>query len=238
VDDIDEEEIARQMSIIDWNLYTVIRPNEFLLKSWTRNVSRAPNLIALQKRFNDVAKWVATCILNDRKVAGKGKAKSLTRFLRVADYLRNLNNFLSLGAIYTGIANTAVYNLKGLTRELNKQQLETLHELERLFSCEGSYKNYRTAYNAAKPPCIPFIGVHLRDISIVEDCDMDKIKGTINFSKRLVLYRIITTTLRYQPIPYPYYTVHQVAVFLQGFNLESDKSIYDRGVLLNTEDVN
>jgi len=238
LDDIDEEEIARQLSVIDWTLYTAIRPTEFLQKAWTRHKHRAPNLVAFIKRFNDLTKWVAIGIINERKASGKGKgSRLLPRLIRIADHLRSQNNFFSLCAIYTGITNTAVYYIKGLTRDLSKQQLEILNDLERLFSCESLFKSYRAAYNAAKPPCIPFIGVHIRDLSLIEDCEHDKVKNMINFSKRLTLWRDITSSLRYQPISYPYHKVHQVAVFLQDFKLEGE-DIYQRAAELNTDDPN
>jgi len=215
LDDVDEEEIARQMCILDFELYARVKPAGLLLKSWERHKARSPNIVALIARFNKVVKWVAGSVLGSGKLVGK-RPKVVPRFLRIAEHLRALNNFFSLGAIYTGLTCSKVHHqFRNLTQSLSSQQQSVLSDLEKLFSYESNYKNYRAAYGAAKPPCIPLISVHLRDIAFIEDCSPQKISGLINFEKRQRLRKFIDAFLSYQPIPYHYHKVYQIMVFLQ-----------------------
>lgn len=257
LDDIDEEEIARQLCLIDFELYAKVRPSEFLLKSWERHKGRAPGVVAVVARYNAVMKWVTTTVLQDRDPTSRTATSSnsssnsssvgtptsfssksrahrvIPRFIRIAEHLRNLNNFLSLSAIYAGLTSSAVHqHFKSLTMTLSTQQHNILHELEKLLSPESNYKNYRAAYSAARPPCIPLIGVHLRDISFTEDCNPDEMQGLINFEKRQQLWRVISAYLSYQPIPYNYHKVHQIMVFLQDLKVEHGSSALSKLDLL------
>eukprot|EP01112_Ceratiomyxa_fruticulosa_P011145 TRINITY_DN3001_c0_g1_i1.p1 TRINITY_DN3001_c0_g1~~TRINITY_DN3001_c0_g1_i1.p1 ORF type:complete len:583 (-),score=79.47 TRINITY_DN3001_c0_g1_i1:85-1833(-) len=231
LDDIDEEEIARQLCVIDHDLYSAIKPSEFLLKSWARPQFRhkAVNLVAFLKRFNDLSKWVASVMSTERR-SRTPKTKMLVRFLKICEHLKALNNFHSLMAIYIGLSvNSIKQVVRTMRKEIHNKQLETLAELDRLFSYEGSYKNYRQAYEASSSPCIPYIGVHLRDITFAEEGTPDKFNSImINFYKRTTIWKMIDDTLRFQSIPYNYQRVHQIQVFLTNFKIDPESAIYDK----------
>ena len=70
-----------------------------ILKSWERHKIRSPNVLAMVARYNNVMKWVSACVLGERE-RGKGRLKVVPRFIRIAEHLRNLNNFFSLSAMY------------------------------------------------------------------------------------------------------------------------------------------
>lgn len=225
LDDVDEEEIARQLCLIDFEFYARVRPAELLLKSWERHKPRAPNVIAMIARYNQLVNYVrdSTLVACKKEKDGKGKQKTVPRFLRIAEHLRNLNNFLSLSAIMTGLTCSKVrWETKNLLQNLNIQQQNTFHELEKLISYENNYKGYRATYSTARPPCIPLIGIHLRDISFTEDCSSDKIDGLINWEKRQQLWRVISAFLSYQPIPYNYHKVHQIMIFLRDLKVDTE----------------
>ncbi|KAK5577928.1 hypothetical protein RB653_002876 [Dictyostelium firmibasis] len=222
-DDIDEEEIARQLCCIDFALYELIKPSEFLIKGWTKPQFRnkAVNLLNMMRRFNDFTKWIAASILNEQN--SKGRSKLLGRFLKISEHLRANNNFHSLMAIYGGINNTHVFRTKAIRKDLSRQQQETYAELERLFASENSFRNYRIAYKDAKPPCIPFLGIHLRDLAFVDESNPDRINNLLNLNKRRIIWKVIVNTMRYQPIPYYFLKVHQISLFLTELKTESEQ---------------
>ncbi|EFA78501.1 Ras guanine nucleotide exchange factor [Heterostelium album PN500] len=156
-DDIDEEEIARQLCLIDFQMYESIKSQEFLIRGWNKPQyrSKAPNLLAMMRRFNDFTKWVASCLLSEQQT--KGKSKLLAKFLKISEHLKSLSNFHSLMAIFGGINNTLVWRTKAVRKDLSKQQQETYADLEKLFHSDQNFKAYRLAYKDAKPPCIPFL---------------------------------------------------------------------------------
>ncbi len=163
-----------------------IRSSEQLSQSWERHKIRSPNVVAIIARFNAIVKWVTSSVLGERNKlpTGKVKPKAIPRFLRTAEHLKNLHNYLSLSAMYlavvmiiilytlfhstryTGLSSSTIhYQHKNIFQTLTNQQQNTLHDIEKLLSHEGNYKNYRSAYEAVSAPCIPLFGVHLRDIS-------------------------------------------------------------------------
>jgi len=223
-DDIDEEEIARQLCLIDFTLYEQIKPSEFLIKGWTKPQyrSKAVNLLNMMRRFNDFTKWVASSLLNEQN--SKGRTKLLGRFLKISEHLRSMNNFHSLMAIFGGINNTHVFRTKAIRKDLSKQQQETYAELEKLFLSDTNYKNYRIAYKDAKPPCIPFLGVHLRDLAFVDEGSPDKVNQMINLNKRRTIWKVISNTMRYQPISYNFLKVHQISLFLTELKVDVEQT--------------
>lgn len=58
LDDIDEEEIARQITIIDYNLYEKIKPSELLSKNWSsaQLKYKCTNLNNCLSRFNELSR--------------------------------------------------------------------------------------------------------------------------------------------------------------------------------------
>ncbi|EGG23773.1 Ras guanine nucleotide exchange factor [Cavenderia fasciculata] len=222
-EDIDEEEIARQLCLIDFGMYESIKPTEFLIKGWVRPSyrSKAVNLLSLMKRFNDFTKWISHSLLIEQQNT-KGKSKLLGKFLKIAEHLRTLNNFHSLMAIFGAINSTSVYRTKTIRKDLSKQQQETYADLEKLFHSDNNYKSYRLAYKDAGPPCIPFMGIHLRDLTYVDECTNDKIDGMINLNKRRTLYHVISNTRKYQSVPYNFLKVHQIQAFLTELRIDND----------------
>lgn len=63
--DINPIEIARQLSLIDYKIFSSIQPKEFLNQAWSKEAlkARAPNVRAMIKRSNDVRLRVLSCFL-------------------------------------------------------------------------------------------------------------------------------------------------------------------------------
>jgi hypothetical protein len=57
--------IARELTLIEFSLFYNIRPRELLDQAWQREdkEKKAPNVSLLIARFNEVAFWIATEIL-------------------------------------------------------------------------------------------------------------------------------------------------------------------------------
>ncbi|EFA76027.1 Ras guanine nucleotide exchange factor [Heterostelium album PN500] len=62
IDDIDPVEMARQLTIIEFDMYRQIASKELLSLSWQKNdkETRSPNLLKMIHRFNEVSNWVVT----------------------------------------------------------------------------------------------------------------------------------------------------------------------------------
>ena len=81
--DVPPEEIARQLALIDFELYARIQAHECLNQAWTKKEVRpspAPHIRAMIAHFNTTSAWVATEIVTAE--TGRRKA-TLTKFIQV-----------------------------------------------------------------------------------------------------------------------------------------------------------
>ena len=67
-----------------------------------------------------------------------------------------------------------------------------------------NFGKYREKLHEANPPCIPFLGVYLTDLTFIEDGIASIIKNTdlINFTKRTKTAEVIRDIQQYQNVPY------------------------------------
>ncbi|KAJ3446948.1 guanine nucleotide exchange factor [Anaeramoeba flamelloides] len=225
--DIDELEIARQLSIIDSKIFLKIKPAELLNCAWSKEKlkHRAKNLLDFIDRFNNISLWVATLIIKPERV--RDRKKVYIKFVKIIDHLFQLNNFHSLTSILSGLASSAVHRLSYTLSEIKDTANEKLQNLKQIMSAKESYKNYREQLKILKPPCVPFIGVFQTDLVFIEDGNPDYINGNlINFSKRKLVYHVIHQLQYFQSSNYNLHPVYQIASFLNHFPRLEKKELY------------
>ena len=208
--DIPEDEVARELTRIDWIMYCSIKPRDLI-----RHVSLAgdqkdkckslENFNRMIHQFNHVAFWVANVILLRDKP--KHRARALERFMSIAWKLRYLNNYNSLGAVISGINSIAVHRL-AQTRELIPAPTQKqFMRLEILMGSQRSHSAYRLAWTNTATQRIPFLPLHLRDLVLAEQGNrtlMVDVDGErINWKKFEIMGEVILGIQRSQELPYP-----------------------------------
>ena len=59
-----------------------------------------------------------------------------------------------------------------------------MEKLQNIVSSDGRFKNLREALRRCDPPCIPYIGMYLSDLSFIEEGTPTVTEdGLLNFSK-------------------------------------------------------
>lgn len=233
IHDIEEEEIARQLTLIEFDTYAAIKPSELLNQSWNKPKlkHRAQNVARMIDRFNQVSMWVATMIMKVAKV--KPRARMMAKFIKIAEHLRDLNNYNSLMAIIAGLSFSSVFRLHWTREEMPAQPQKTMKELEQIMSSESSFKVYRQRLAASDPPCIPYLGVYLTDLTFMDE-NPDNITvetshgcvSLINFAKRKMVYNVISLIQQYQQKSYNLQPVHQIAQFLTKLPAMDEQELY------------
>ena len=208
--DIPEEEVARELTRIDWIMYHSIRPRDLI-----RHVSLAndqkykckslENFNRMIHLFNHVAFWVANVILLRDKP--KHRARALEKFMSIAWKLRYLNNYNSLGAVISGINSIAVHRL-AQTRELIPAPAQKqFMRLEILMGSQKSHSAYRLAWANTPTQRIPFLPLHLRDLVLAEQGNRTYVAGAegerINWKKFEIMGEVIVGIQKSQEVPYP-----------------------------------
>src|SRR5438105_572408 len=81
------------------------------------------------------------------------------------------------------------------------QAKATLEKFNRLLNTKNNFQNYRHTLNRAKSPCIPYIGVYLRDMTFIEEGNPDVYEnGLVNFDKMHLNGLQIINVHRYQEV--------------------------------------
>ena len=101
---IDPIEVARQLTIIDAEMYKKDKVTEFVeLKpgtpSYTR-VTQYSHIVDMNKRVDDIANWTVTTILLFQDISNR--VVMLRRFIEIAGHIEEMNNFQSLAGICKG----------------------------------------------------------------------------------------------------------------------------------------
>lgn len=221
IHDVDEEEIARQLTLVEFDIYSRIKPWELFDQAWNKKKlkHRAVNVLGHIELFNSVSYWTAYSILNVDKL--RSRVRMMTRFIKIAEALRKLNNFNSLMAILAGLGNAAVHRLKFTKEEQPVAVQRVLGDLSKIMSNEQAFRLYRETLVRADPPCIPYLGVYLTDLTFIEDGNPKEIihpeskKGLINFYRRKLVYNVISLVQQYQQLSYNLQPVYQIAQFFQ-----------------------
>jgi len=172
---VDPQEIANQLTLIDHQIYSTIRPHELLFQAWNKPQlrHRAPNVLRMISRTNNVALWVASSILWQPKLVDR--ANVMSKLIQVAEHLRKLNNFNSMFAVISGLLLSSINRLKFTRDKVPKKIMQTFDTLVELMSNRRSFKVYRDTLATTAPPCIPYLGVYLTDITFIEEGNMDYI---------------------------------------------------------------
>lgn len=92
--DIAPEELARQLTLLEYELYKKIKSYEFLGQSFAKKdrETRAPNITAMISRFFMVSDWVATEIVKQDDF--KERVKVLQHFIQTAEVAAKFIAFL------------------------------------------------------------------------------------------------------------------------------------------------
>jgi RasGEF domain/RasGEF N-terminal motif len=224
----DEAEIARQLTLIEFELYASIKPVELLNQAWNKVElrHRAPNVLKVIARSTLMSMWIASCIVWQPTV--KERLRLIAKIAKIVEHLMALNNFNALTAILAGLDNAAVYRMKHTRDSVPRDQQALFQSVRDLMSHDSSYALYRQRLHNVDPPCVPFIGVFLTDLTFIEEGNADNTKqGLINFAKRGRIYKAIEEIQQYQQISYASLKlVDHIAWFFAELPANNDEELY------------
>ncbi|XP_052788313.1 rap guanine nucleotide exchange factor 1-like isoform X2 [Mya arenaria] len=185
-------DIAEQMTLIDANLFQQIEIPECLLWAKEQSEELSPNLTKFTEHFNKMSYWCRTRILTQNDA--KEREKYMVKFIKIMRHLRKINNFNSFLALLSALDSSPVSRL-----DWQRQHVEALKDFSQLIDSKGSFRSYRQALADTDPPCIPYIGLILQDLTFInignQDCLSD---GNINFAKRWQQFHILDSMRRFR----------------------------------------
>ncbi|KAJ1982201.1 hypothetical protein H4R33_005081 [Dimargaris cristalligena] len=166
--DIEPLEIARQLTLMDGRLFGAIRPHELIGQEFSKkDLSTATNVRAMTARSNRITAWVVVSVLSEPEL--KRRASALKYFLKVADALLILNNYNTLMAVACGLVYSAISRLHLTWKSLSGKYATLMKTLDSITDPDRNFATYRARIRQQPPPCLPFLGVYLTDLTFTDD---------------------------------------------------------------------
>ncbi|KAM9325890.1 rap guanine nucleotide exchange factor 1 [Gastrophryne carolinensis] len=209
--DFHSHEIAEQLTLLDAELFYKIEIPEVLLWAKEQNEEKSPNLTQFTEHFNNMSYWVRSIIMLQEKA--QDRERLLLKFIKIMKHLRKLNNFNSYLAILSALDSAPIRRL-----EWQKQTSEGLAEYCTLIDSSSSFRAYRAALSEVEPPCIPYLGLILQDLTFVHLGNPDHIDGKVNFSKRWQQFNILDSMRRFQQVHYEIRRNEDIISFFNDFS--------------------
>ncbi|KAM0194223.1 hypothetical protein ACHAPI_007252 [Fusarium lateritium] len=213
--DFDPLELARQLTIKQMNIFSSILPEELLASQWMKKGGvDAPNVKAMSSLSTDLSNLVAETILQQQEV--KKRAQVIKQWIKIAHQCLELHNYDGLMAIICSLNSSTISRLRKTWDAISSKRKDMLQTLQDLVEPSQNNKVLRTRLHDHVPPCLPFLGMYLTDLTFVDignpatkqmfigsESEEDGAGGitVVNFDKHTRTAKIIGELQRFQ-IPY------------------------------------
>jgi hypothetical protein len=221
--EFDPLELARQLTIKGMTIFCSILPEELLAQEWTKKSgSTAVNVRAMSTLATDLSMLVADTILfyDD----AKKRAITIKHWIKVAQKCLELNNYDTLMAIICSLQSSTIIRLKRTWDMVSQKRKDMLKGLQAIVTTEMNSSVLRRRLQGHVPPCLPFVGMYLTDLTFAELAPATRqLPGAggsegipvINFGKHAQTAKIIGEVQRFQ-IPYRLTEVQEMQEWLQA----------------------
>ncbi|KAF9013345.1 ras guanine nucleotide exchange factor domain-containing protein [Cyathus striatus] len=212
--DIEPLEMARQLTIMESQLYQKIRPMECLQRSREQKTDSMDNITAVIQTSNRIAQWVAESILS--KDDSRRRAQVVKHLIIIADRCRTLNNFSTMIAITSGLNTPPIRRLKRTWEQVSQRYMAQFGACEMTIDSNKNFTKYRQLMASVTPPCVPFIGVFLSTLQFIQDGNPDNLPGgMVNFRKRQKASEVINDIKRWQAQPFNLQPVPSIQAYIE-----------------------
>lgn len=96
---------------------------------------------------------------------------------------------------------------------------QILSNIRKIMGANRNFSEYRQLIHSVNPPCIPFLGIYLQDLTFIEDGNsnvISKSKDLINFAKREKTAEVIREIQQYQTLFYKLKPVDEIQEFIRN----------------------
>lgn len=187
-------------------------------------------------RFNRVSSWVATEIIKLPSV--KKRAFIIKQFITIAQACFELNNFNTLLEITAGLNLVPIRRLKRTWRQVPKRFTDLLDELEDIMDHHQNYKRYRKTLAECSLPCLPYLGVIRRDLTMIHIGNSNIVqRNYVNFEKGKLLWEVLKDVVRLQQTPFRFHKNPPVFNALNNLFVFDEDTLYKYSLEWEPSDV-
>ena len=219
--DFDPLELARQITLKTSKIFCSILPEELLATEWTKRTSSlAVNVRAMSTLSTDVSNLVSDSVLQLEEP--KKRAAIIKQWVKIANKCLELHNYDTVMAIVCALDSTNIKRMRKTWESVPQKTKSAFEDLRKVVDISRNYSVLRQRVQSHLPPCLPFIGVYLTDLTMVDSANPatrpleidDGNNSVINLDKHMKTAKIISELQKFQ-IPYRLTEVSELQTWMQ-----------------------
>ncbi|NWX85735.1 GRP1 protein, partial [Nothoprocta ornata] len=201
-DHLEPEELSDHLTYLEFKSFRRISFSDYQNYIVNSCVKENPTMERSIALCNSISQWVQLMVLS--KPTPQLRAEVFSKFIHVAQKLRQLQNFNTLMAVIGGLCHSSISRLKETSSYVPHDVIKVFNEMTELLSSYRNYDSYRRAYNECTRFKIPILGVHLKDLISLYEAMPDYLEDKkVNIYKLYSLYNHINELIQLQEIPLP-----------------------------------
>jgi len=221
---VDLDILAQEITFRESTVFLAITWGE-LVKWLDGNKDECPIISEVVRHFNEMGLWVATEICTNPIL--KERVTIIQRCVELSEKLLELQNFNGVMEILSGLNHGAVSRLKQTWGALSKNWSVRVERIRGIMSSSSNFHNYRKSLRESLPPCIPYMGILMTDLTFLKHGSPDTLEdGLINFSKCYKVASLVKTMLQFQVAYDNLVSNEAMCIWLSSINAIDDDALY------------
>ena len=215
-------EMARQITLIESELYRAVKPSELIGCAWQKENKDAlsPNLLRLVGYTNTLIQWYKKNILEAENL--QERVATVARILEMMVVFMELNNFNGVLEVAAAMTSAPIYRLKHTLQRVAQEHRHVWRSWQEANELsDNHFRKYIEKLRSINPPVVPFFGMYLTNINHIEEGNPDFLRSDynlINFSKRRKVAEITGEIQQYQNQRYCLLEERTVMDYLRSLN--------------------
>ncbi len=216
--DIHPIEMARQLALLTFDLYSRISSCELLQRRWlmAHKTLLSPSVLNLLSHEHRLKNWFATQVLSERD--RKERAVILSRLIMIAVECRKLHNFSGMMAAVNALQDASIKRLSRTWSLIPSLLLAELRNVEVLIDSANEHALLVAEMSSTAVPGIPYLGCVLSRIEQMEDRlpyvlqeTKERFRCLLSLSKIRLVGNLVNQIVRFQTHGFNFDRVDSIA---------------------------
>jgi hypothetical protein len=219
------EEVARQLTLIDFDLYKRVEAIEF--HKISKGFQNAPNVQLMTDFFNRACQFFVNQILRDKTYNPANCAAYISGVIGVGQACKSWNNWNGMMIVVAALNTTSVSRLVDSWALLSKEDSKRADELTGF--TRKNFRLLREGTNGSSSPAIPHFALAVRDLTGLDESPTFLMEsGHVNYFKLKMISEIIWQMLRHRETGYDFEPKKRLQDWIIVSDILDEQKAYER----------